>query len=290
MSGPGKDTLLELGARLPLTCTRSGSCCHRKAIWVNPWELACLARAKRRTQREFRDRETTHGGIRLRVGTDAELTCGQYDPAVGCTVHAGRPLACRLYPLGRRREGEAVRYLHPGAAFPCLQGCPEVTALPALTVADYLAGQEGAAGEVAQDAYVELTLDLAEAALVLFLEGGLAASGDTGTLPRWLELGGLPDAERAALLPPAWLDALTIPELETSLEDPAGFAAEQLALLQSRPESSVAEPATPAELRATCQLLMASSLHLGRATGIDPRALSARWVATAKEQLGSAGR
>jgi hypothetical protein len=31
---------LRLTDCLPLTCTRTGACCHGKMVWLNPWELA----------------------------------------------------------------------------------------------------------------------------------------------------------------------------------------------------------------------------------------------------------
>jgi Fe-S-cluster containining protein len=103
---------------LPLTCSRSGTCCHGKAVWLNPWELACLAEAKRLTPRAFRDQYCDHGGIRLRFdgapGWKQLPACSQYVPDLGCTVHSGRPLACRLYPLGRQRQGDELYYLYQG--------------------------------------------------------------------------------------------------------------------------------------------------------------------------------
>ncbi len=39
-------TKLTLTDELPLTCTRSGTCCHGKTVRLNPWELAHLAEAK----------------------------------------------------------------------------------------------------------------------------------------------------------------------------------------------------------------------------------------------------
>ena len=89
---------------------------------------------------------------------------------------------------------------------------------------EFLSGQGVAAGEVAQDGYVEVMLELAEGALVLLLEGGLADSNDHQVLHRWRELGSMSDADRAASLPGDWLDLLTVPELEAPPEDPAECA------------------------------------------------------------------
>ncbi len=276
------DTILRPGDRLPLTCTRSGACCHNKAIFLNPWELARLARAKGLPSCEFRNRFTL-GGIRLRMGEAPRAPCSQYDPESGCTVYPGRPLACRLFPLGRQRQGEAVSYLHRGKAFPCLAECPEVSGLPPLSVAEFLAAQRTGPGEAAQDAYVQLTLDLSEGALALLLEGGLAAAGDRETLPRWRRLGALSEAERAAALPADFLDLLTVPDLEAADEgDPAEFIGRHLALIQAR-EDSLPIPTAIEALRERCCQTMAAALHLGRGAGIDAVALAERWVAVARQ-------
>jgi len=279
------DTLLTLDDRLPLTCSRSGACCHDKAIWLNPWELACLAQARTCSPRAFRDGFTTSGGLRLRM-VEEDSRCSQYVGAGGCSVYARRPLACRLFPLGRRRERELTRYIHRGEAFPCLAVCPEVRDLPSLTVAEYLAGQQVTEGEAAQDAYLELTLDLAEGALALLLEGGLAASGDRLTLPRWRELGAMSDDDRAAALPAGWQDELTVPELEGPPGAPAEFVQRHRGRLQTRLGELLAAADTPEALRQACSLMMALSLHLGRSVGIDTNELAAHWIATARAHLG----
>lgn len=276
------DTLLRPGDHLPLSCTRSGACCRDKAIFLNPWELARLARTKGLPSRAFRDRFTL-GGIRLRMGEGPRAACSQYDPERGCSVYTGRPLACRLFPLGRQRHGETVSYLHRGEAFPCLAECPEVSNLPRASVAEFLAGQRTGPGEAAQDAYVQLTLDLSEGALALLLEGGLAAAGDRETLPRWRRLGAMSEAERAATLPADLLDRLTTPELDAAdSDDPAEFIGQHLAILRAR-EDALPIPTAIDGLRERCCQTMAAALHLGRGAGIDPAALAERWIAVAQQ-------
>ena len=275
------DTFVSSGDRLFLTCTRSGACCRDKAIWINPWELACLARARGCAQSEFRDRFTIDGGIRLRM--EESLWCSQYVPSSGCSAYAGRPLACRLYPLGRRRKSEKVDYLYRGAQFACLRECPDVKQLPQLSVAEYLVGQEVVAGEAAQDAYLETMQDLAEGALVLLLEGGLATSGDRLTLPRWRARGAMSGAERAATLIPAWLDRLTTPALDSLLGDPAKFIERHHDLLQEQAQSEFGSLSDPAALRAAAALMMALALQLGRSLGFETPDLADRWVGTAKQ-------
>ena len=278
-------TVLAPGDRLPLTCTRSGTCCHGKVVWLNPWELAGLAHARGLDAREFRDRFTEAGGIRLRFdgapGWRGLPACSQYATGRGCTVHAGRPLACRLYPLGRERQRDQVRYVHEGRRFPCLDGCPEVRDLPHLSVAEYLAGQDTSAGEAVQDAYLEVMQDLAEGAFVVLFDSGLAASGDRATVPRWQALAAMTPAERARAIDPLWLDRLVLVP-----GDPAGhaaFVAAHRETLRAAGQAALATLTDADALRAGSALLMALALHLATSLGMDARALVEGFVVTARQ-------
>jgi len=285
--GSAGDTPLQAHDRLPLTCTRAGTCCHGKMVWINPWELACLARASGETVAAFSARCCEFGGIRLRfdgpAGWKGLPACQLYDPTRGCSVHAGRPLSCRLYPLARQRRGAEVRYFHQGRRFPCLEGCPEVAELPAQSVQQYLAGQLSAPGEAAQDAYLGVMQELADGAFVLLLESGLAATGDRLTLQRWRLLGQAHPRALSAEIPAEWLEALTAPALAEQLGDPARFAACHQQLLQARAQERFATLREEAQLRAASCLMMALALQLGRALGCAPEELARRWIATAKK-------
>ena len=93
------------------TCSRCSRCCHDKIIQVNPYEVARLARSRGLSTRAFAERHTEDGlGVHLkRVASGACEFLG----AQGCTVHADRPLVCRLYPLGRHvSEDGAERFSH----------------------------------------------------------------------------------------------------------------------------------------------------------------------------------
>ncbi len=280
-------TVVSAGDRLPLTCSRSGTCCHGKMVWLNPWELACLAHAKELDARTFRERYCEFGGIRLRFdgppGWKGLPACSQFIPGVGCSVHTGRPLACRLYPLGRQIRGKEVQYIHDGERFPCLTGCAEVVDLPHMTVTEYLDGQAVGPGQAAQDAYLELMQQLADGAFVLLLESGLAASGDKHTLRTWRELGRAHPKERAARIPTEWMDRLTLPDLDHLRADPAAFAAAHHEQLQNAAQSDFANRATRDGLREASCLMMALALHLGRGLGSDVEQLADRWIVTAKK-------
>jgi uncharacterized protein len=280
-------TIVHANDVLPLTCSRSGTCCHGKMVWLNPWELACLAQAKGLPTHTFRDQFTEFGGIRLRFngapGWKGLPACSQFDPERGCSVHTGRPLACRLYPLGRQLVGKKQQYIFDGEQFPCLAGCAEVKELPQMTVSEYLNGQRVDAGQLAQDAYLHTMQRLADGAFVLLIESGLAASGDKKTLRGWRNHGQQHPKERAQQIPSEWRDRLLIPKLTSTIDHPQAFAEEHFQLLQQHAQSAFAHHHTQENLSQASCLMMAMALHLGRSLGSDPEQLVNRWILTAKK-------
>jgi hypothetical protein len=58
-------TLLQLADKLPLTCTRKGTCCHGNQVLLNPWELRMLALEKGIAPSDFSNKFCDWGGIRL---------------------------------------------------------------------------------------------------------------------------------------------------------------------------------------------------------------------------------
>jgi Fe-S-cluster containining protein len=85
-------------------CNACGLCCHNKVITLSPYDVLQLARAAGVSTREAVDRFTIRRGSILKF-TDAG-TCVALNGA-RCGVHRGRPLACRLYPLGIERVNNA---------------------------------------------------------------------------------------------------------------------------------------------------------------------------------------
>jgi Fe-S-cluster containining protein len=92
-------------------CGRCLQCCHHKRIQLNPYEVARLARNRGLTTGEFRTAFTEDGaGLAVRqTETGACVFLG----SDGCTVHADRPLVCRLYPLGRHVDADGVESFSP---------------------------------------------------------------------------------------------------------------------------------------------------------------------------------
>ncbi|MFA7275147.1 MAG: YkgJ family cysteine cluster protein [Crocinitomicaceae bacterium] len=275
---------LQLQDILPLTCTRAGTCCHGNRVMLNPWELFCLAQEKKITTKEFRERFCDLGGIQLRFNgpTDSKgkSACSQYIDGFGCGVHVGRPLACRLFPLGRQIQNNQTHYIHEGSSFPCLEGCPDVAQLPNLRVEDYLKGQATKNFEIAQDDYLELMQNLADLAFELLLETGLAASGDTQTLALWRKMGKEAPEDLTKRIGPAWLDYLMIPEISSNA--PRIFVQEHHDFLQLKAQEQFGHLQTNHDFHEASVLLMALALQLARSIGADPTTMANHWCETAK--------
>ena len=128
-------------------CHRCLKCCHNKRIQLNPYEVARLARHCGLTTSAFRA-AWTEDGAGLILGQTANGAC-VFLGSAGCTVHPDRPLACRLYPLGRHVRGNgAESFCH---IEPHPQSYGEFTRTG--TIREFLAAQ--AAGDFIQaaDAY-----------------------------------------------------------------------------------------------------------------------------------------
>jgi Fe-S-cluster containining protein len=82
---------------------------------MSPYDVLRLARAAHLLTREAIDRFTTRRGSILKFREDG--ACVALEGA-RCSVHRGRPLACRLYPLGLERAdagGEKFVTIEPAA-------------------------------------------------------------------------------------------------------------------------------------------------------------------------------
>ena len=280
-------TRLTLTDNLHLTCSRSGACCHGNVVRLNPWDLACLAEAKGLTPRAFRDRYCDFGGIHLRFdgapGWKQKPACSQYVTDLGCSVYLGRPLVCRLYPLGRQSQGKEIYYMYQGVDFPCIKECPEVLDLPQLSVAAYIEGQATKRFEVARDEYLELMQNLADSAFTLLFESGLAESGDRQTLRLWREMGKEEPEQLAERIGSEWIDLLMIPEIIDNLNDPKAFSRQHYDLLISKAQESFGILDNVTDYCEASGLMMGLALHLGRGLGANPAELAEHWIKTAKE-------
>lgn len=271
---------------LPLTCTRSGSCCFGKAVMLNPWELYQFSIEKKITQREFRDLYCDFGGIRLTFnGTQdnkGQSACSQYIDDFGCSVHKGRPLACRLYPLGRQIQFNKAQYIYEGKQFPCLTDCAEVLDLPKLSVGNYLKGQGTTPFEKAQDAYLQVMQNIADIAFELLLESGLSVSEKTKTLSLWRIIGNEKPEIITERIGKDWLDKLMIPEFKAGTENPIEFAQKHNDLLLLKAQEEFGNVVTFQELQNASVLMIAVALHLARGLGANPKEIVDHWITIAK--------
>jgi Fe-S-cluster containining protein len=107
------ETLLVRDSAFSYECRGCGRCCHHKRIPLGPYDVLRLARHAALTTGEFLRRHVATEGPWLASRPDG--SCVFLDGG-RCTVHPGRPLACRVYPLGRwvtADEVETFRTLRP---------------------------------------------------------------------------------------------------------------------------------------------------------------------------------
>jgi Fe-S-cluster containining protein len=253
---------------------------------LNPWELLNLSKEKKIAPREFKELYTELGGIRLLFNGNpdkkGQKACSQYIDNAGCSVHKGRPLACRLYPLGRQIQFDKAHYIYEGATFPCLTDCAEVLDLPKLSVGEYLKGQGAGPFEKAQDAYLIVMQNIADIAFELLLESELTISGDTKTLNAWRVLGNdLPEV-LVEKIGNEWLDNLMIPDIKEDTENPVTFAEKHNNLLLLKAQEQFGSLQTLQELHEAAVLMIGVALHLAKGLGADTKGISEHWIEIAK--------
>ncbi len=280
-------TVLSLHNLLPLTCSRAGTCCHGNLVRLNPWELARLAHAKMISSAEFLKEFTVAGGSILHFNGKpnqfGKHSCGLYSEGEGCSIHPARPLACRLFPLGRQIQNGTTQYIFQGKQFPCLNECPQVVDLPHLSVGEYLSGQETSDFENAQDEYMEVMQNLADVALTLLLDTGLADSGDRKTLNTWRNMGYADIDSLVKRIGREWMTTLMLPELNDQFNDPTAFAQAHNELIQAKAQQSFGTLGSLGEVRKSAELMMAMGLFLAHTLGADSQGLAEHWIEIAKE-------
>jgi uncharacterized protein len=81
-------------------CAACGTCCRNKRITLFPYEIARLAAACGTTTGQVIEQYTDENGTALRMRENDG--CCVFLQDGHCSAHSGRPLSCRLYPLGRK--------------------------------------------------------------------------------------------------------------------------------------------------------------------------------------------
>jgi len=115
-------------------CGQCGRCCRDKIITLSPYDVMRMARATRLGTGEVIARYTIRRGSILRFEEQGSCSALQ---DTRCTLHVGRPLACRLYPLGIERTAGGERFvrLEPAPGSLGVYGDHQI-------VADFLNAQE----------------------------------------------------------------------------------------------------------------------------------------------------
>ncbi|HKD69331.1 MAG TPA: YkgJ family cysteine cluster protein [Candidatus Binataceae bacterium] len=93
-------------------CGSCGLCCRDKVITLAPYDVMRMAAAAALSTRETIAQYTTRRGSLLRFAPDG--ACAALRGL--CTIHSGRPLPCRLYPLGLERTAGAEHFVALEAA------------------------------------------------------------------------------------------------------------------------------------------------------------------------------
>jgi Fe-S-cluster containining protein len=131
-------------------CNACGRCCHDKVITLSPYDVLRLARAVGITTREAIARYTIRRGSILKFNDNG--ACAALEGA-RCGAHRGRPLACRLYPLGIEHAEDQERFvtLEPAAGSLGVYGGDGAVNdfLDAQGVAEYLEANAGYASLMA---------------------------------------------------------------------------------------------------------------------------------------------
>jgi Fe-S-cluster containining protein len=123
---------MDRSSRFSYECNSCGRCCRDKVISLSPHDLISIAAAAGIAPGIAVERYTIRRGSILKF----EQTCVALE-GTRCTIHSGRPLACRLYPLGLERTGGGDEN------FVCLEPAPGSTGVygKSAAVRDFLDSQ-----------------------------------------------------------------------------------------------------------------------------------------------------
>lgn len=128
---------------LQLTCGAAGcssTCCKATApIVLNPYEIAMICKAGNLSYEDLLDVLDTDRakGFPL-VMLPRDPAC-HFWTETGCRIYEARPLACRLFPLGRVFDSGRSHIV-----LPLVNLCAGLVSAPSRTVSDYLKGQDTA--------------------------------------------------------------------------------------------------------------------------------------------------
>jgi uncharacterized protein len=127
-------------------CQRCGRCCHDQVITLSPYDVIRIARAAGIPTSGAVAKYTIRRGSVLRFDQNGACVALQ---GTTCTIHPGRPLACRIYPLGMERDGrggETYLRLQPASGSRGIYGGDDASVddfLTAQGTEDYLTAMRG---------------------------------------------------------------------------------------------------------------------------------------------------
>ena len=172
---------------LQLSCGVNGcssNCCTKSApIILNPYEIAMICNASGMSYEDLLDIVDTDRakGFPL-VMLPRDPAC-HFWTGKGCRIYQARPLACRLYPLGRVFDHGASHIVLPE-----LNVCSGLNPSASMNVADYLRAQDTALFMTMADHWIEFVshieqLPLADAPVTSVAFHMLVYSPDTPPAP-----------------------------------------------------------------------------------------------------------
>lgn len=278
---------LDLEENLPLTCTLEGTCCFGNNVYINPWEIYYLSLGLHIQPKDFIYFHTTDGGIKLAFNgafeKNSKKSCNLYDNSIGCSTHKNRPLACRLFPVGRKIQFEQTNYFFEGKDHPCLDRCPSAVDLPKIKLKDYIKQQQTKSFEIIQDQYLEIIQNLADTAFALYLESDAKISDKGKTLKGWEKWTKITPTEIIQTLTDEWKRIVLFPFKIEQNFDEISFIQNHAIILENKIQEEI-------NSLVNLEMIVNYSIHLmgivsilGKSIGANMIEIIQQWVIDAQE-------
>ncbi len=151
--------VLEPSDPFEVSCDINGcasNCCTQSApIILNPYELSLICRESGTSYEDLLDDLETGRANNFPLVMLLRNPACRFWTGRGCSIYHARPLACRLYPLGRVFEHRASHIVRPA-----VNVCSGISATPSRTVSDYLATQDTGLLIQMADAWIEFVSEI----------------------------------------------------------------------------------------------------------------------------------
>ncbi len=144
---------------MQLTCGSDGctsNCCRASApIILNPYEIALICRESAMSYEDLLDIVETDRAKGFPLVMLPRKPVCHFRTETGCRIYNARPLACRLFPLGRVFEGGQSHMVLPARNI-----CTGLAPSPSKTIADYLKDQDTALAIEMADHWIEFVTEM----------------------------------------------------------------------------------------------------------------------------------